>query len=322
MIRVVTTRGHGYTLKQVCRDRHAPKIERLDYDRLIRSRRFPRIPHVFTDLDRLSAFDLELAATVHHRLRARRVAVYNDPARVKTRFALLRALHAAGINAFNAYRLDEGIRPQRYPVFLRRDTGHGKPQSELLPDWDAARRAIDAALGKGIPATNLILVEYCAEPVRPGLFRKHALWRIGERFVPAISVHDSTWVVKYGSAGIGDEALYVEDLRRVRENPFAEVLAKAFEIAAIDYGRADFGIVGGRPQVYEINTNPTVGGSEVEHPSEARRQAQREAFRQYVEALAAIDQPRRGWRTLRLDSERLARHRGPRWGGPRSRRVP
>jgi hypothetical protein len=177
MIRLVTTRGHDYTVAHVRRDRRAPALQVIDYDRLIRSRRFPRVPHVFTDLDRLPAFDLELAAIIHHRLRSRRIPVYNDPARVKTRFALLRALHASGVNVFNAYRLDEGLRPERYPVFLRRESGHGKLQSDLLPDWDAARRAIDTALEKGIPVINLILVEYAAEPVRPGVFRKYALWR-------------------------------------------------------------------------------------------------------------------------------------------------
>lgn len=322
MIRIVTTRGHGYTLRRVLRDPRAPRIERVDYDRLIRSRRFPRVPHVFTDLDRLSAFDRELAAIVHHGLRARRVPVYNDPARVKTRFALLRALHAAGVNAFNAYRIDEGVRPERYPVFLRRESGHGKLQSDLLPDWDAARHAVDQALAKGIPEINLILVEYCAEPVRPGCFRKHALWRLGERFAPAVSVHDTGWIVKYGSAGAASEALYAEDLQRIRENRFADAIGKAFEIAAIEYGRADFGIVRGRPQIYEINTNPSVGGPRLDHPSALRRQAQSEAFRQYVEALRALDVSPRGRRGLALANERLERHRGPRWWGPRTRRVP
>lgn len=322
MIRFITTRGHAYTLEQVAKARAAPRIQVLDYDRLIRSRRFARVPHVFTDLDRLSAFDLELAALIHHRLAARRIPVFNDPARVKTRYALLRALHAEGVNDFNAYRIDEGVRPARYPVFLRRDSGHGKPQSGLLPDWDAARTAIDAALDKGIPASNLILVEYAAEPARPGLFRKLALWRVGERFAGAVSVHDKQWIVKYGYVGAGTEDLYAEDLRMIRENPFADSLGKAFEIAGIEYGRADFGLVGGRPQVYEINTNPTTHGG-IEHPSAVRKQAQLEAWDQYLAALAAIDDgATRAPERVRLVSERLDRHRGPRFLGPRTRRVP
>lgn len=319
---MITTRGHAYTVDRIQRDPGAPRIQVLDYDRLIRSRRLPRIPHVFTDLDRLPPFDLELAALVHQQLKRRQVPVYNDPARVKTRYALLRALHEAGVNDFNAYRVDEGLRPARYPVFLRRDSGHGNPQSELLHDWDTAREAIDAAQERGIPASNLILIEYAAEPVRPGVFRKLALWRVGERYVPAVSVHDHTWIVKYGSMGAAGEELYREDLRCVRENPFADALAKAFEIAAIEYGRADFGLVGGRPQVYEINTNPSVRRGSDDHPSESRLRAQDESWSGYLEALRGIDaEPDRG-RGIKPRSERLSRHRGPRWLGPRSRPVP
>ena len=44
----------------------------------------------------------------------------------------------------------------------------------------------------------------------------------------------------------------------VKENWSADVLRRVFEIAGIEYGRADWGIVGGKLQVYEINTNPQI----------------------------------------------------------------
>ena len=47
----------------------------------------------------------------------------------------------------------------------------------------------------------------------------------------------------------------------------AEVARKAFEIANIEYGRADIGIVAGRPQIYEINFNPDVR-SQQERPND------------------------------------------------------
>src|SRR5690606_36355005 len=40
-------------------------------------------------------------------------------------------------------------------------------------------------------------------------------------------------------------------------DPFG--LMAAFEAGGIEFGRADFGIVDGRVQIYEINTNPTLG---------------------------------------------------------------
>jgi hypothetical protein len=37
-------------------------------------------------------------------------------------------------------------------------------------------------------------------------------------------------------------------------------LRRVFDIAGIEYGRADWGIVAGKVQIYEINTNPYVSG--------------------------------------------------------------
>jgi len=37
---------------------------------------------------------------------------------------------------------------------------------------------------------------------------------------------------------------------------------QAFDLAGIEYGRADHATVQGRPVIYEINTNPTIGGPE------------------------------------------------------------
>ena len=53
------------------------------------------------------------------------------------------------------------------------------------------------------------------------------------------------------------QELYDDEYRIIEENRHAEDLRPAFEIGGIEFGRADFGLVGDRPQVYEINTNPT-----------------------------------------------------------------
>jgi len=50
--------------------------------------------------------------------------------------------------------------------------------------------------------------------------------------------------------------LYDEELRIVRENPYGSAVAAAFELAGIEYGRADFGLVDSKVQLYEINSNP------------------------------------------------------------------
>jgi tetratricopeptide (TPR) repeat protein len=114
-----------------------------------------------------------------------------------------------------------------------------------------------------------MIVEYAAEPVRPGLFRKLSVFRIGDQFLAHACVHDTSWLVKAGRYGIADEDLYDDELALVRENRFVDRLKPAFDVAQIDYGRADFGLVGGQICVYEINTNPLIQVAR-EHPYQQR----------------------------------------------------
>lgn len=313
MIRFVTTRAHASTLSEL--RRAAVAVRHVDYDRLIATRRLRPATTLFTDFDRLSAWDLELAARIQRRLAAAGVRTLNDPARVKTRHALLRALHEAGVNSFNAYRLDERVRPARYPVFLRRERGHGQPLGPLLADADALDRAVDAALESGIPESSLLVVEYAAEPAAPGIFRKLSTHRVGDRFFAGTCVHDDQWLVKYGRLGGATPALYEDELRIVREDPYREPLRRAFEIAAIEYGRADFGLVRGRVEVYEINTNPTLRSGKP-HPSPLREESQRLVWSQLLDALRALDLPH-DRRPVTLEGRDFARERD--WLGRRRR---
>jgi hypothetical protein len=61
-----------------------------------------------------------------------------------------------------------------------------------------------------------------------------------------------------------------------------------FELAAIEYGRADFGLGGGKTQIYEINSNPDIQFP-TEHPSAARTESFRVFKRNFYAALAGID---------------------------------
>jgi hypothetical protein len=238
---------------------------------------------------------------------------------VKTRYPLLRALHAAGLNDFNACRAHEINSLARYPVFLRKIHGHREPLSDLLSTRGELDQAMDAAVAGGTPAENLLVVEFAAEPVRPGLYRKFSAFRIGPVIVPHICVHDTSWLVKYGKLGVAGEELYREELAMLQTNPFAEHLQKVFDIAHVEYGRADFGFYRGRIQVYEINTNPHVAPAQP-HPSATRVASMNLAWEKYLQALQAIDSPG-GW-PIRLADGKLKRHRVWKNLFVRSRKVP
>jgi hypothetical protein len=319
MIRFLQARGHSYTLKKVKGAKGAPAISLMNYDRLIRAVWLRPATHIFTDLDRLGAWELELASHLYLQLKSRGLRVLNCPATVKTRYPLLRALRAAGLNDFNAYRVDEIDAAIRFPVFVRKSHGHRAPISDLLHTREQLQNTIDSAVAAGTPRENLIVIEFAAEPVRPGLYRKLAAYRIGDEIVPHISVHDTSWLVKTGKLGIAGDELYREELTLLQTNPFAEHLRKAFDIAHIEYGRADFGIWQGRVQIFEINTNPFMGPPD-DHPSPVRIESMRHGWEKYLAALRRIDSGG-GW-PMRLANGELQRSRVWKNLWVRSRRVP
>ena len=82
--------------------------------------------------------------------------------------------------------------------------------------------------------------------------------------------------------------LYDDELRIVQDNPYGPAVAQAFEVADIEYGRVDFGIVGGEVQIYEINTNPHLKLAS-EHPSPVRVESCRLFARNFLGALKGIN---------------------------------
>ena len=110
-----------------------------------------------------------------------------------------------------------------------------------------------------VPLRGVVVVEHCAEPYSDGLWHKWGTFRVG----PSLSVDhiavDSNWCVKYGVWEKLTDAAISEEYEAIKSNRFAADLKPAFDIAGIDFGRADHAKVGGRTIVYEINTNPFIG---------------------------------------------------------------
>jgi len=288
LIVFLSTHGHTFTHAALGTTTAAFDAQTVSYPAAFASTSLPRATYVFTDFDRLSPSDLAAAAALYRCLRAAGARVLNDPARAPSRYGLLRLLHEHGINRFDAYRVEERVEPERWPVFLRTEGGHGLPVSDLLHDPQALHDAIEHAVAEGVPRSALLIIEFAAEPVRPGLYRKLSAFRVGDRCFAHSCVHDEQWLVKYGRQGVATAELYEDELRIVRENAFSETLNTAFALAEIDYGRADFGLLGGEVQVYEINTNPSISFP-AEHPSPFRIETFALTRRNYLAALEAID---------------------------------
>ena len=257
MIVFVTTERHRYTNRDLFKA-SAGKVKGATYQEMFDTEYLPRATYVFTDMDRLSPRELERAARSYRMLEENGVPALNNPSRFLGRYGLLRRLHHEGINRFNVYRVDSFETPERWPVFLRAEGDHKRPLSGLINDQAELDATVARLVDEGAPLSTLLIIEYAAEEVRPGLFRKLSVFRVGERMVTFTCVHDDQWLVKYGKPAIAPPELYQDEYDMVAGNPFGAGMRRIFDLAGLEYGRVDFGLVDGKPQIYEVNSNPDV----------------------------------------------------------------
>jgi hypothetical protein len=294
----------------------------MSYDDLFCARDIAPGAYIFCDHERLSHVELLAAAEIFAlAARSPQIRAFNDPARVRTRFGLLRMLREVGVNAFDAYPADGLPRPTKFPVFVREIATHGKPVTPLLSSQAALEEALVEAVRAGYPLSGLLVIEFCAEPFRDNVWRRWGAHRFGATTVLAEIVSEDNWNVKYGAAGLVDDEVYQADEMATRENRHVEVLDHVFALAGIEYGRADFGLVDGRPQIYEINTNPHIGVLAA-HPSAVRQATLLENRARFLAALAAMDAPEEGDRVVieresRSDPKHVIDELRAQWREPR-----
>jgi hypothetical protein len=319
MIVLITSRRRGKTIQSLVRSTFGvptPRVRTTHYERLLRAWSVPRATYIFSDFERLHPWELQLAAGLYRTMKKAGLRCLNDPALTMSRVELLMALERQGINPFGVQRADEGPRPTRFPVFIRDEMGHSKPSPDLYESQEALDAALRELQAHGVPLRGLLVVELAAEPYGEGLWAKWGTWRIGgETIVEHIAV-DGTWLVKVGDHAKVTPAVAADEHDAVTTNRHRAALSPVFDLAHVEYGRADHGYFHGRPIVYEINSNPYIGPY-VADRNPVRRETQLLARKKIAAALAAIDTPegggvwlpdwkeRRPWRWIR-----------PRLGGP------
>jgi hypothetical protein len=259
---LVTPAGHG-TVEYVSSWGPAPnsRMRYLLYDDLRRIRSLATGTYVFTDLERLSPPQLQLARQLWQTLSeagsaTRRV---NDPSRVLCRFDLLQRLFAEGSNRFRAVRANESFHvlgSLRYPVFVREEKEHtGNLTSLLYGPGDLTRQLRRLRL-KGYYAKDLLVVEFCDTSDASGIFRKYSAFRIAGKVIPRHVLFSPHWHLK--TPDLAHPQLEAERDEYLDGNPHEARIARLFELAGIDYGRIDYSVLNGELQVWEINSNPKV----------------------------------------------------------------
>ena len=263
------------------------------YDWLLRQRSLSPATYIFSDIERLDVDTRERCANAWRQLdRTGNCRLLNHPLESKGRYPLLRRLHADGHNDFNVYRHGDGAAPQRYPVFVRRENGHGGAESGLLHNPQQLAAALDQ-LATRIDPGDLLVTEFCARPDSLGRYHKYSSFIIGGRIVPGHLFVSDDWCVKYPQ--LVDDDIVETEHRFIEDNAHAGQLLEICHDAGIDYGRVDFGLVDGRPQVYEINTNPLVMG-ETDNHGTRRADARALSARLINQAFEAIDTVQEGAR--------------------------
>jgi hypothetical protein len=287
--------------KTFVRGRIRASIVSLSYEELFFEGAGPIGHYIFTDFDRLSPYELQSAAMFAAALQA--VApdarILNHPLKSLERYPLLVALHEAGINDFTATRLETAARPPRYPVFIRCEDGYGGPETDLIHDDDAYDTAVASLAMRGLPRRGRISIGFANRRSADGRFRKYGAFNIAGQIVPHDLMFGEKWVVKVHPLGTeralqrmegyGETAEGVaEEWDYIRANPHEDVLREAFSVAGIDYGRADYGIVDGRVQIYEINTNPHLPWADIPTNRSNRRD---HVLNGLIEAFDRVDLP-------------------------------
>ncbi|HEV8397373.1 MAG TPA: hypothetical protein VGQ37_23980 [Vicinamibacterales bacterium] len=220
-------------------------------------------PQIFAGLDQVTPAQRELVGVLWdaHAAAAPHAPRLNDPRRALLRFELLQRLWEEGLNTFRVYRTDQADQVTRFPVFVRHIHRHNGPATRIVETPDELRWMLRALRIRGRRMSDHMIVEYCDVSGPDRLFRKYAAFKVGRHIIPSHVFASPTWIVK-STQNEPTEASVQEGLQFQRENPHAAWLAKVFEIAGIDYGRVDYGVAAGVPQVWEINLNATLGRAE------------------------------------------------------------
>lgn len=281
------------------------RIRLSSYGDLVRRSWLPSATYVFADIERLAPDGARRAASVWRALAesGQPVRLLNHPMRSLRRYPLLRALFERGINDFNVYRGDEAGAQIRYPVFLRDIDDHRGARTGLVADPAALEAALRQQEARGRPRHSVLIVEFCDTRDERGLYRKYDAWVAGDRIVATDTYFSSRWMLKWENSYVFDgipvdeEALTVQELAYVNSSLGHEFLGEVCALAQIEYGRVDFGFLGDRIQIWEINTNPTLALGVMASPDVQKTPYGRLVLPQVLDAIFTL------LRSLDLDSD-------------------
>ena len=307
MLYYLCREAHQYTIRDFLAalpKERRPRLEIATYERLFATRRLPLGHLIFTDLDRLTPYELEVAESAARAVikRAPQAQIYNSPADVRLRYQLLRRLFELGINPVEATRVDDERMPTRFPVFIRREAEAMGPEplaplGPLLRSGEEYRLALGMLRREGRSLAGLIALSFIDTGDKQGIYRKYGVIRAGETLVPQHLFFSPNWVVKRTEVPFTPEMI-AEEQDFALGNPHATALRQIFDEAGITFGRVDYTMGSKGPVVFEINTNPSMPRGNA--ADDGRGQRRQHVLGTLLQAFAAMGEPALEGGTVRL----------------------
>jgi hypothetical protein len=260
MIFYLVRQQHAYTVIKYLESwgikTTASFVRPLFYEKLWQMKKLPTGTYIFSDLERLEPEEAELTAQVWEQLNqaGQNIRLLNHPTRSMRRYELLRTLYERGWNQFNVYRLTECRQSERFPVFLRGENDHQGSHTPLLNTADELSTALAKISQEGKSRENKLIIGFCDTKDEKGIYRKYSAFIIGDNIIPRHICFSKEWMIKHPE--LVEPEMIQEEQEYIKNNPHESYLKKVFEVAGIEYGRIDYSLLNGVPQVWEINTNP------------------------------------------------------------------
>lgn len=262
----------------------------LAYEDVYRRKFFDPGTYIFTTLELLDPAESEMLSLIFDRMKSHpdQFCPLNDPATVMNRPRLLSRLAEESINDFRFHAIDADPAGFRYPVFIRLAHEHIPWEARLVNSAEEfvteRNKFLDG--GEALQPGDLMVVEYRDTSDEDGCFRKYSVMNIGGAIVPRHVFFSSHWWIKH--ADLIDEDKSAEERSFVLHFRHEALIRPIFELAGIDYGRIDYAIRKGRPQVWEINTNFVILPV-VETMAPERCEAQFASARKVIESISKLN---------------------------------
>ncbi|QOI96665.1 MAG: hypothetical protein HRU69_03800 [Flammeovirgaceae bacterium] len=298
MIYFLVTTRNSFPIRNFLRSRgkiFADRIRIIPWEQIGQLRDLRAGSFIFSDIDFLNGEQREVAKQIYNQLYSRypHLRLLNNPEKVLLRYDLLKRMAASGVNSFDVTRADGPLGYLRYPVFIREADRHTGPLTTLLYSTDEIKHELRKLNLLGYRTNQLLIIEYLDVADDNGIYSKYSAFVLGDRVMPRYLNFSRSWKVK-SMVDANDDLMRsrrAEVETYMQTNPHEAWLKTIFAQAGITYGRADYALVNGKLQLWEINLNPAFvrPPRKITKDHQQQRMMRDSFYNRFLDALEKVD---------------------------------